>query len=120
MGKIIGFVFGLLLISSVAWAGAVTKTISSAPPAAGTWTGAIAPLGQSGNGFLNISVYGATWSGTVTLQRSFDDGVSWYDITTFTANRQKALVDREGGVRYRIGMKNGAYSSGSVAVRLSR
>ena len=120
MGKVIGFIFGLLLISSVAWAGAVTQTIASAPPAAGTWTGAIAPLGKTGNGFLNVSVYGATWAGTVTLQRSFDSGVTWYDITTFTSNAQKALIDKEGGVRYRIGIKNTGLTSGSVAVRLSR
>ena len=119
---ILGFLILFLVSFSFAFAETqvVSATISSAPGAAGGWTSALAPMGGSGKGFLNISVYGATWSATVTLQRSFDSGVSWYDITTFTANAQKALVDKEGGVRYRIGVKNAAYSSGSVALRLSR
>lgn len=109
----------VLMMISLAWAsGSVTQTISGAPPATGTWTSAIAPL-YKGNGFLNVSVYGAVWSATVWLQRSFDKGVSWFDVMSFTVNSQKALIDQEGGVRYRMGVKSGGYSSGSVAVRLS-
>lgn len=96
----------------------VTATVASSPPAAGTWTSAISAGYNNPANFLNISVYGATWVGTVYIQRRFQGG-TWYDVTSFTTNTQKALIDRESGVTYRIGIKNGDYTSGSVAVRLS-
>ena len=110
--------FILFMVSGAGEAAVVSKTINSAPPAAGTWTDAISALYQNRSGFLNISVYGTTWAGTVFLQRRFQGG-TWYDVTSFTTNTQKALVDREGGVSYRIGVKSGGYTSGSVTVRLS-
>ena len=30
-------------------------------------------------GYFNISISG-TWVGTVTVQRSFDDGSTWFDV----------------------------------------
>jgi len=98
----------------------VTQTISGAPPAAGTFTAAIPSKTRGTLGLLNISIYGATWAGTVTLQRAFDGGSTWRDVDTFTANEETQLYDNEAGVNYRIGIKSGEYSSGSVAVRLSR
>ena len=112
----------LAMILSPAFAFArnsVTATIAAAPPVAGSWTGAISSTYKNPNGHLNIGVYGATWAGTVYLQRSFDGGTTWQDVTTFISNAQKALVDTESGNTYRIGIKSGGYSSGSVAVRLS-
>ena len=121
MKKRIAVLTGVLVLLTVfAFAGnSVTKTVAAAPGGSGTWTDVIAPLYKTGSGFLNISVYGATWSATVYLQRAFDGGTTWYDVTTFITNTQKALVDREGGVKYRIGVKSGGFTSGSVAVRLS-
>ena len=99
-------------------AGSESATVNS-DETAGTWTRGYAPYFHNDNGFLNISVYGATWVGTVTLQRSFDDGTTWYDVTTWTANAQKALIDKQINSMYRLGCKNGEYTSGSVAVKLS-
>lgn len=122
MKRLMGIVLMIMFLGWMAgpvFAADVSTTISGAPPSAGTWTSAISSTHQNPSGFLNISVYGAAWAGTVYLQRTFDSGTTWYDVTTFTKNAQKALVDQEAGVRYRIGMKSGGYTSGSVAVRLS-
>ncbi len=68
-------------------------------------------------GYLNISVSG-TFTATVVLQRSFDKGVTWKDHTTYTAATESSLIDQEIGVRYRIGIKTGGYTSGSAVCRL--
>lgn len=121
MKKII-FVLVFLAIPALVLAGkAVEQTISSSPGSGGTWTSAISSTWKSeGEGYLNISISGSSWSATVTLQRSFSGSEAWHDVETWTANAEQYLVDRERGVIYRIGVKNGEYTSGSVAVRLSK
>lgn len=71
-------------------------------------------------GFLNYSVFGAAWSATVVLQRSFDSGVSWVGYDSFSANKQGTITDFEDGVLFRLGIPHGDYNSGSVALRLSK
>lgn len=66
-------------------------------------------------GFMNISVSG-TWVGEVTVQRSFDN-TNWFKVISFTANVEKALIEYESGVAYRIGTTS--YTSGTINVRLS-
>ena len=114
--------FFVFLLPVSVMAASVTKTIAGAPGASGTWTGEISsmfnnPGGQPG--YINISIYGVTWAGTVTLQRKFSGDAVWYDVDTWTANSQNSLTDTEKGVRYRLGIDNGDFTSGSVAVRLS-
>ena len=70
-------------------------------------------------GFFNISLSGA-WSATVTVQRSFDQGSTWFDVETFVSNTQEYGFEPEGGVYYRIGVKTGNFTSGTVVARLSR
>jgi len=70
-------------------------------------------------GYFNISISG-TWDGTITAQRSFDDGSTWFDVATWTANTQEYGFEPERGVQYRIGMKLGGYTSGSPVLRLSQ
>ena len=97
----------------------VTQTINSSPGATGTWTDAISPTYRNKPGYLNIGISG-TWVATVTLQRSFDAGQTWHDVEEWTSNIQMSLIDPVKGMRYRIGVDNGDYSSGSVVVILSR
>lgn len=70
-------------------------------------------------GFFNISLSG-TWVATVTVQRSFDDGSTWFDVETFKANAEEYGFEPEHGVIYRVGVKTGHYTSGTVVTRLSR
>lgn len=67
---------------------------------------------------LNISIRG-TWTGTLTLQRMFSDEETWYDIDTFSYNTESRAIISENGVKYRLGFKIGAYTSGTADVRLS-
>ena len=69
-------------------------------------------------GYFNISISG-TWAGTLTVQRSFDSGSTWYDVDQWTANTQEYGLEPEGGVQYRAGIKTGEYTSGTCVVRLS-
>ena len=109
----------LLVLTAPAWA--TTESVTASVTAENNFTDSISPNPWSGEtyGYLNISVSG-TWSATVTLQRSFDDGTTWLDTDTWTSNVQTSLTDYEGGVLYRIGVKTGDFSSGTVVLRLSR
>lgn len=67
-------------------------------------------------GRFNLSLSG-TWVATVHLQRSFDLGTTWHDVASFTTNDEGSVTD-PGGVQYRIGVKTGNYTSGTVVARL--
>ncbi len=108
-----------LFFSSVIFADAVTKNISEADD----WTTVIVPnpvtstTGRK-SGFLNISGSG-TWVLTATLQRRYIGEVTWLDVKTWTANFERALIDREPNVDYRLGVKAGEYTSGTLVARLA-
>ena len=106
------FIIALVLsLHNFCFAGIVSKTISIA----NDWTGSLAPLTGGKSGYMNISVSG-TWVGTVALQRRFQAG-DWMNVTEWIENIEKALIDVEPGVQYRIGMS--VVTSGAAAVRLS-
>ncbi len=67
-------------------------------------------------GYFNISIYG-TFSATITVQRSFDDGSTWLDVDDFTAASESVGLEAE-IAKYRIGVKTGNYTSGTVNVRI--
>ena len=93
-------------------------------------TGAFAATGQSspfkpiyGRSF-NISVWG-TFSGTVQLERTFDNGTNWLPVTAggvgayvWTAPASESTVEDEVGVAYRFNCT--AYTSGTVNYRMSQ
>lgn len=64
-----------------------------------------------------------TWSGTLTLQRSYDGPDSgWNDTsTTYTANGSSDHANDDDNVRlwFRVGFKEGEFSSGSVDVSIA-
>jgi hypothetical protein len=70
-------------------------------------------------GYFNISISG-TWGGTVTVQRSFDSGSTWFDVATWQVNTQEYGLEPEREVQYRVGIKLGEYTSGTCVVRLSQ
>ena len=70
-------------------------------------------------GYFNIGISG-TWAGTVTAQRSFDLGSTWFDVNIWTANTQEYGFEPERKVQYRVGIKTGGFVSGTCVVRLSQ
>jgi hypothetical protein len=96
-----------------------TTSISASIAAENTFsTNWLAMIGVGGSNF-NLSLSG-TWVATVYLQRSFDSGVTWLDIASYTANIEDTGFEPEGGVLYRFGVKTGGYTSGTVVGRISR
>lgn len=73
------------------------------------------------SGYFNLSISG-TWAGTITVQRSWDDGDTWLDVDTFTANTEEYGLEpeRRDAVVYRVGAKANALTSGSSILRLSQ
>lgn len=69
-------------------------------------------------GFFNLSISG-TFVATVTVQRSFDNQVTWQDVDDFTAPTEDYGMEPE-VCWYRVGVKTGNFTSGSVDVRLGQ
>jgi hypothetical protein len=70
-------------------------------------------------GNFNLSISG-TWAGTVTLQRSFNNGTTWFDVRSYTTNIENWDQEIESGVLYRAGFKTGDHTSGTADVRISK
>jgi hypothetical protein len=103
--------------------GLVKTTLDAEDEFTGDTVGAVqAEAGTAGiqiKGEFNLSISG-TWEGTVTLQRSFNNGVDWFDVDTFTVNVENWDQEIESGVLYRAGFKTGDFTSGSADVRISK
>lgn len=66
-------------------------------------------------GYFNLSISG-TFVATVTVQRSTDKS-TWVDVDSFTAPTEQVGFDPE-YMYYRVGVKTGNYTSGTVVIRL--
>jgi len=79
---------------------------------------------QGGEGRLNISIKGTTFTGTVTIQRQYLNATvfsdTWLDVQDFTSDEETYLLERSREVVYRIGVKTGNFTGTSVIVRLSK
>lgn len=64
-------------------------------------------------GFWTFTTHG-TWSGNITIQRSFDGGAVWQDYRTYSSEKDSNVStsgeEEQKGVIYRIQMKNYAAS----------
>jgi len=60
-----------------------------------------------------------TWVATVYFQISFDDGTTWLDVDSFTANTVEIFEIPERDVRYRAGIKTNGWTSGTAIIRIS-
>lgn len=65
-------------------------------------------------------VKSGTWTATLTLQRSVSEPGAWVDVTTFTTAGNTTYDDGLTNqiIYYRIGVKTGAYTSGTVEAAL--
>jgi len=70
-------------------------------------------------GTINVSIEG-TFIALFTLQRSFDDGVTWYDVEKYDTPIEKCIRNLHIGVKWRLGVKTGDFGSGTAYVRLSQ
>lgn len=95
------------------------QTVFSSISAQNTFTTHIIVTGTSTGRQFAIDVAG-TFVATVTLQRSVDEGVTWVDIASYTIETDATWTDglENQTVWYRIGVKTGGYTSGTVVCTL--
>ena len=79
-----------------------------------TGTGSTDAFVTRGGFNMSLSGFG---DATAKLQRSFDQGVSWLDVESFTADVERRVDDPEQDVYYRVNIS--VYTSGTIVVRLS-
>ena len=90
-----------------------TPLLQKAVSGQNMWTDKVCPKGQ-----LNISVSGE-FTGTVTLQRSWDDfSGEIRDRTNYTESTETEIDDDDPNVTYRLGVKDGAWTTGEAIIRL--
>jgi hypothetical protein len=84
-------------------------------------TGALSAVGASSaavfKGEFSFWVYG-TFVGTVQLEASFDNGVTWVALYSTTSRDRKLCDEPEDGILYRVSMT--AYTSGTANFRISQ
>ena len=122
MKKLTGFLIVLLFIiiapilmsvNSQSSAGRYEyATVDTDPAAAGYWTNEINPRGKSQNQ-VYFSLRGSG-SMTVTLQFICTGDASWTDYDTYTAVTRLKIEGAAAGVRWRAGVKDTDYTSGSL------
>lgn len=100
--------------------GSTGQEVSVSANGADQFSGSIRVSGVDETRAFTVTISG-TWSGTVTLQRSLDEGVSWSDVTTYTGNTSASYDDELDNqiAFYRIGIKTGDYTSGTAECSLS-
>lgn len=84
-------------------------------------TGSFTGTGQSSSvvitGGFNLSLSGFG-SGTVSIERSFDNGSTWNTIESYTTDTEKRGCEPENGILYRLNCSD--YSSGTIVYRISK
>lgn len=95
----------------------VPYTSSGNVSASDSWVSEQAYPNPNAPSFL-VTITG-TWVGTVTIQKSFNGGNSWADVTSFTSNTSNTSVTNDPGAAYRIGFKAGQYTSGTASCAMA-
>lgn len=68
---------------------------------------------------LIVSVKG-DYVATITVQRSFDLGVTWQTFSTFSYNQSFEIVEQRDDFYYRIGVATGDYTSGTPSCSITK
>lgn len=87
-------------------------TVDTAPAAAGYWTNEIV-LREKKVQHVFFSIRG-TGVMTITLQFKCEGDSDWTDYDTYTAVTREKLVGNAARVQWRMGVKNGDRTSGSM------
>jgi hypothetical protein len=98
------------------WAMYGSKEVSINITAENQWSDAI---GADKGDTLIVSVKG-TWIATITVQRSFDFGVTWQTFTSFSYNQSFEITEARDDIYYRIGCETGYYTSGTASCSITR
>lgn len=85
-------------------------------PVEGTFTGTGAGPPFTARAGFNMSLSGFG-TATIALERSFDAGVTWKVVESFSADTERRVDDPELNVFYRFNAT--AHSSGTIVFRLS-
>ncbi len=93
-----------------------TKTISTSIGAQNIFSNTI-EVDSGERVIVNIT---GTWGATVTVQVSYDDGSNWLDLDATTSNASTAYTENLNDVLYRVGVKTGDYTSGTVEAELGK
>lgn len=83
----------------------------------GDFTGTGQSQSVSIYGCFNLSLSGFG-SGTVAVERSFDDGATWMTVESFTSDAERIGKEPENKIVYRLSCTS--YSSGTLSYRISR
>lgn len=70
-------------------------------------------------GNADISASGISDS-TVTVQRSFDGGVTYKDVEAFTDDFEKVVEASDQAAFYRAGIKTGDYGTDTVVIQITQ
>lgn len=83
------------------------------------FTNSILVTGTGTSRIFTVTITGV-WTATVTLQRSIGSDNDWQDVETYTTNQAKTFTDTLDNqtIYYRLGVKTGAYISGTATMRL--
>ena len=97
----------------------VGQRVTAAIAAQNTFTNTIEITGTGESRRFAITLTG-TWVATVVLQRSVGVTGNWVDVTSYTTNQATTYADGldNQNVFYRIGIKTGGYTSGTVTATL--
>lgn len=96
------------------------QTVSASISAENTFTNPIRVSGVDGQRAFGISITG-TFVATLTLQYSVSEPGNWVDVQTYTTTTSVSYNDNLDNqvIYYRIGVKTGAYTSGTAVATLS-
>lgn len=97
------------------------QTVTASIAAQNTFTDSVRVTGVGSSRTFTVNISG-TWVATVSLQRSIGNEDNWEDTgTTYTANTVVTFSDGLDNqiVYYRLGVKTGGYTSGTVVASLT-
>jgi len=98
------------------------QTVTASVTAENTFTNAIRVEGVGAQRTFTVNIAG-TWAATVTLQRSsISDTGPWTDASSWTANQTNVAISDGFDnqiIFYRIGVKTGNFTSGTIALSLN-
>lgn len=99
---------------------ALSQQRTATVTAQNSFTSAIEVSGVGENRIFGVVITG-TWSATVTLQYSIGTEGNWIDFDTYTSNQSITVDDSLPNqlIYYRIGVKTGDFTSGSVGLTLT-